>query len=158
MVLLAACSIASPTATPKPGGPMSAGVALATSIPGVRPNLDKVVRDAPGEGYRVDTRRLSGAYVVGAGQLFRVLGKNESLLFVVYNDGAYAPYAKVNGSLQSLVDPETSSVIKPNAANRLRVFARGEVLNLVVNGTLPDTITVEGAWTGGQIRHRRGGQ
>lgn len=110
---------------------------------------NKTVPDSPGDAYQVDIRRVSGASDVGAGLLFRVLDKDDFLLFVVYNDGAYALYAKADGSLQALVAPKTSSAIKPNAANRLQVFGRGNVFNLVVNGTLLDTITVDGVWTEG---------
>jgi hypothetical protein len=110
---------------------------------------NKAVRNAEGELYQVDARRVGGASDVGSGLLVRALDKNNYLLFVVYNDGAYALYAKVNGSLQAIVAPETSSAIKSSGSNRLQVLAEGTDFALAVNGTVVKKITLDGVWTEG---------
>jgi subtilisin family serine protease len=107
---------------------------------------NKVVRDAAEESYQVDARRVSGAEDIGTGLVFRWLDKNDYLVFVVYNAGGYALYAKLNGSIQAVIAPQANSAVKPNGANRLQVFAQGDTLMLVVNGTMVDKVTLDGVW------------
>ncbi len=109
----------------------------------------KSVSNAGEESYQVDTRRVSGAEDIGTGIIFRALDKNDYLVFIVYNAGGYALYAKVNGSIQAVIPPQVNSAVKPNGANRLQVFGQGDSFSLVVNGTLLEKITLDGVWREG---------
>ncbi|GEM_PF-1842005 len=117
----------------------------------------KTVRDVAAETYEVEARAVSSAADAMMGLQVRRLDKDNYLLFVISNDGGFAVFARVNGSLQAIGTGGTSPAIKANAPNALRVSIAGTKFVFAVNGQVLTQFDITDIWTQGAFGFVAGG-
>jgi len=113
---------------------------------------------APVATFTVQTRPVSGAADAPMGLIVRSRARDDYLLFVVTNDGAFNVYAQLNGSLHALLDSwKTSAAITRGGPNTLSVATTGTHFVFRVNGQPLSAVEITDVWATGAFGFAAGG-
>jgi len=113
---------------------------------------------APNATFTVQARRVSGAADAPMGLIVRALDRDDYLLFVTTNDGAFNVYAQLNGSLHALLDSwKTSAAIMRGGPNTLSVAATGTHFVFSANGQPLSAVEITDVWATGAFGFAAGG-
>ncbi|MHB8648324.1 MAG: S8 family serine peptidase, partial [Thermomicrobiales bacterium] len=115
------------------------------------------VANVAAETYEVQARTVSGAADAVMGLQVRRLDADNYLLFVITNDGAFAVFARVNGSLRAIGTGGTSAAIMANTPNTLQVAITGTQFAFTVNGQVLTRFDITDIWTHGAFGLVAGG-
>jgi hypothetical protein len=115
-------------------------------VNGVNPSVWWAATDQVNEAdfYLAATvRQVSGSEVGEFGVIFRKNSNQDYLVFKISNIGRYALYLYKDASWKALIDWSDTALILKGADNRLEVVAQGNLISLLLNGSLVDQYNQE---------------